>query len=459
MKNQTLETDYLIVGCGAAGMAFADSLIAESDAQIIMVDRRHVPGGHWLEAYPFVRLHQPSAFYGVNSMPLGDNTIDQYGLNAGMMERASGAEIVGYFRQVMDKHLLPSGKVRYFPMCDYIGGHTFVSRTSGNTYRVKVRKKIVDANYLQPSVPASYPPNFTVDKDVHCVTVNDITNLSAAAECYVIIGGGKTGIDTCLWLLENEVAPDDICWIRPRDSWLANRRSFQPGELAFESFSLIVQASAQAQSPQDFVARLTDCQQFFPMDEDVEPTMFKYATVNETELTMIRSIKNIVRLGRVQRIERDQIILEQGSVPTGPNNLHVHCAAPGLRLMPNKPIFTDDSITLQAIRPGSTPFAAAITAYIEATRDDTEKKNKLCPPNPFMDVPTDLIRNTLIGLNADYQWNKHPDIVAWLKHSRLNMVHGIQQQVDKPRVQQAMQRFVENAQHAVVNLQRLAREL
>jgi cation diffusion facilitator CzcD-associated flavoprotein CzcO len=42
----------------------------QSRADVIMVDRRHAPGGHWLEAYPFVRLHQPSAYYGVNSLPL-----------------------------------------------------------------------------------------------------------------------------------------------------------------------------------------------------------------------------------------------------------------------------------------------------------------------------------------------------------------------------------------------------
>jgi len=59
-------------------------LITESNADIVMVDSRHAPGGHWNDAYPFVRLHQPSAFYGVNSMPLGDDSIDQYGLNAGM---------------------------------------------------------------------------------------------------------------------------------------------------------------------------------------------------------------------------------------------------------------------------------------------------------------------------------------------------------------------------------------
>jgi cation diffusion facilitator CzcD-associated flavoprotein CzcO len=50
-----IETDYLIVGAGAAGMAFADALIADSDADVVLVDRRHRPGGHWNEAHPAVR--------------------------------------------------------------------------------------------------------------------------------------------------------------------------------------------------------------------------------------------------------------------------------------------------------------------------------------------------------------------------------------------------------------------
>ena len=461
MARKILETDYLIVGSGAAGMAFADTLVTESNADIVMVDRRHAPGGHWNEAYPFVRLHQPSAFYGVNSMPLGEDAIDQCGLNAGMMERASGAEILGYYRQVMDKRLLASGQVRYFPMCNYSGDNTntFNSLISDCTYEVKVRKKIVDANYLQPSVPASFPPPFTIEQGARCIAVNELVNVAEPVDRFVIIGGGKTGIDACLWLLENDVPPEDICWIRPRDSWLANRKSFQPGALAFESFSIIVEAAAQANSPQDFVARLTKCQQFFQMDERIEPTMFKYATVNQRELDLIRRIKDVVRLGRVQRLERDQIVLDKGTIATNSRNLHVHCAAPGLRLLPNVPIFGEDKITLQAIRPGSTPFAAAITAYIEVTRDDLEEKNKLCPPNAFMDVPTDLMRNTLVGMTADYQWNQHADISAWLQASRLNMVRGVLQQSDQPQIQQSMQRFAANAQPAVVNLKRLMAQL
>ena len=61
---QSLEADYLVIGTGAVGMAFVDTLLDESDASVIMVDNHHAPGGHWNDAYPFVRLHQPSHFYG-----------------------------------------------------------------------------------------------------------------------------------------------------------------------------------------------------------------------------------------------------------------------------------------------------------------------------------------------------------------------------------------------------------
>ena len=92
----TLETDYLVVGAGALGMAFVDALIEASDAEVVMVDRRYRPGGHWLDSYPFVQLHQPSRFYGVNSTPLGQDRQVPEGKEE-FYERSSGAEICGYY--------------------------------------------------------------------------------------------------------------------------------------------------------------------------------------------------------------------------------------------------------------------------------------------------------------------------------------------------------------------------
>ncbi|MEY2468305.1 MAG: hypothetical protein QOF21_1003, partial [Actinomycetota bacterium] len=126
-----IETDYLVVGAGASGMAFVDALLAASDAEVVIVDRRHRAGGHWLDAYPFVRLHQPSANYGVNSRTLGNDRIDESGPNAGFYERATAAEICDYFARVLDEDFTASGRVQFMGMTDYRGaeadGHHLVS--------------------------------------------------------------------------------------------------------------------------------------------------------------------------------------------------------------------------------------------------------------------------------------------------------------------------------------------
>ena len=460
MSTRTLEADYLVVGCGAAGMAFADSLITDSKAQVIMVDRRHAPGGHWNEGYPFLRLHQPSAYYGVNSTPLGGDTIDRHGLNQGLYERASGAEICGYFDRVMQQRLLPSGQVRYFPMCDYAGEHRFVSRVSGERFEVKVKNKLVDAAYLQPSVPASSPPPFEVAPEARCVPVNELPRMAPQARGYVIIGAVKTAMDACLWLLEIGVPPGDIRWIQPRESWLANRIFLQGGEQVgkfIEGLSLQLEAAAQATSLDDLFRRLNAAGQLLRIDGSARPAKYTSATVTSGEIAELARIENVVRLGYVRRVERDSIVLDQGTVATGPDHLHVHCAARGLNPAPGIPIFANDRITLQPIRPGLVPFNAAMVGFLEATRDDVAQKNRLSPPNPLPQVSLDWVRGTLIGMNADYLWGKEPDIADWLERARLNIGRGLRRRSDDPLVQASSKRFGANARAGLAKLAQFLR--
>ena len=161
-EQRQVETDYLVVGAGAMGVAFVDSLIEHSDADVVMVDRRHRAGGHWLDSYPFVQLHQPSANYGVNSTLLGQDRIEPDGSDAGFYERASGTEICGYFDEIMRHRLLGSGRVRFFPMCDYLGDRRFRSCVTDEVTEVTVRRRVVDATYMATRVPATDPPPFGV---------------------------------------------------------------------------------------------------------------------------------------------------------------------------------------------------------------------------------------------------------------------------------------------------------
>merc|ERR1739846_222018 len=98
-----LECDYLVIGSGATGIAFVDQLIHENlDHKVILIDKRAKPGGHWVDAYPFVRLHQPAAWYGVNSKPLG----------SGGADLSSKAQILAYYELLMDD-LVTTGRLMY----------------------------------------------------------------------------------------------------------------------------------------------------------------------------------------------------------------------------------------------------------------------------------------------------------------------------------------------------------
>jgi hypothetical protein len=102
-------------------MAFADALTGNADVRVALVDRRHGPGGHWLDAYPFVRLHQASSFYGVASTLMGSGAIQTDGPEAGLHERAAAAEVCAYFRRVLDEKLIASGRAEFHPSCEYLG--------------------------------------------------------------------------------------------------------------------------------------------------------------------------------------------------------------------------------------------------------------------------------------------------------------------------------------------------
>jgi hypothetical protein len=459
MATRTLETDYLVVGCGAAGMAFTDTLIAESDAEVVMVDRRAAPGGHWNDSYPFVRLHQPSMYYGVDSMPLGDDAIESSGPEAGMYERASGADIRAYYGRVMERRLLASGRVRYFAQHDHVGGHRIVSRLSGETIDIKVRRKLVDARYLSPAIPADTPAPYEVADGVASVPVNALAGVAARPERYVVIGAGKTAMDACVWLLENGVDPDAIQWIRPRDNWVLNRTYAQPGAhvgTLFEGLAAQMEAAAQSSSLDDLFERLEAAGQMHRVDRSVRPTMYKAATIADWEVDLLRRIADVVRRGHVRRIERDRIVLDGGEIPTRPGHLHVHCAADGLRRPPALPIFGNERITLQPVRVGLVPFNAALVGFVEAHRDDDAQKNRLCPPNPYPDTPLDWARGTLVQMAADRAQSQEKDLQAWLDRARLNPMRGLRGRYGEARVQQASERFGRHVRPALARLGELA---
>ena len=94
-----------------------------------------------------------------------------------------------------------------------------------------VRRKFVDATYVESSIPSRHTPMYEIDPGVHVIPPNALVDLDERATGFTVIGAGKTAMDTCSWLLDAGVDPDDIRWIRPRDGWFLNRAFMQPLEL------------------------------------------------------------------------------------------------------------------------------------------------------------------------------------------------------------------------------------
>lgn len=457
-----LETDYLVVGTGAAGMAFTDALLSHSDATVTLLDRRHAPGGHWIDAYPFVHLHQPSTFYGVSSVPLGCDTVDQSGINAGFHEMAGVDQVRAYYTKVMEQHFLPTGRVRHHPCSDHSigpdGRHFITSRLTGAVQEVRVRRKLVDTGYLEGRIPATSPPPFEVADGVRCVAAGDIVRVPDRPERYVVIGTGKTALDTCVWLLSRGVPASAIQWVRPREGWWLNRRFNQPGEGLPEFLAgvgLQFRAMAQATSVDDLFARLEADGIVLRVDTTVAPTMSRGAMISEDELALLRQIGDVVRQGHVRRIERDRIIFDGGSVPTDPGTLHVHCAAVGLARPALRPIFEADRVTVQPMFWGFACYQFALLGVIEATIADTAEKNRVCLPIRYWDEPRDYLSSYLARMVHDRARAAHPAVVAWANGTRLNPISGLGAHREHPQVVQALNDLKQFGATAAGNLIKL----
>ncbi|HSH11200.1 MAG TPA: NAD(P)-binding protein [Ilumatobacter sp.] len=462
MATRSVETDYLVIGAGAMGMAFTDALIDHADVHVVLVDRRHAAGGHWHDAYPFVQLHQASMFYGVASTVLGTGAIQQRGPEAGLHERARQSEIVAYYDDILHRRFVGSGRVSFLAASAYAsrhGEHVVTSLVSGATTRIAVRRRVVDATYLSPTVPATTPPPFGVASGAHVVSVGELARLDATPSDYVIVGSGKTATDAICWLLVNGVSPDRVVWVRPRDPWMLNRARVQPDPLVALALAADTMAAAvDATSPDEIFLRLEAAEVLMRVDPGVVPTMAKTPTLGAWELDLLRTVERVVRLGHIVNVSDREIVLTHGVVPLEPGSLVVHCAASGLQYRPIVPVWEPDLIRLQTIRAGFPCFCAALAGYVEATRDDDRERNRVCPANTLPDRPGDWLWSQVRGVEATRSFGAEPDIAAWANACALNPARIDTSRRNDPDVQIAAARAAEQTQRGLDRMTALAVE-
>ena len=432
-----IETDYLVVGAGAVGMAFVDTLLTEDpDCHITIVDKHAKPGGHWNDAYSFVTLHQPSATYGVNSRELGTDRLDTQGHNTGMAPLATHAEILAYYEQLMQERFLPSGRVSYHPLSEYRGEENGEPQSihailSGEETPVTVRRKLVDGTFFQTSVPSTHNPPFDIGEGARLTVPGDLPKLWKQAgsipQNFIILGGGKTAMDTGVWLLEAGIAPERIGWVRPRDSWMFNRKYLQPAYTHLEellTFQIAqMRAAASSETGAEMCAKMGEEGVLLRIDPDVSPEMFHFAVISEAEVELLGQIKRVFRQGRVTRIEPGAMLFGDERVEVPEGTLFIDCTASAVPFElrnRSRPFFEEGLITLQATQTPLIPYSAALAAFVEANFDTDEERNAIVPVSPLTDTVNTYPAVVAANLRSMGILSQNPKVSEWNNKSRLH---------------------------------------
>mmetsp|Transcript_22373 Transcript_22373/g.32902 ORF Transcript_22373/g.32902 Transcript_22373/m.32902 type:complete len:226 (-) Transcript_22373:152-829(-) len=165
--------------------------------------------------------------------------------------------------------------------------------------------------------------------------------------------------------------------------------------------------------------------------EGAFPEVCKGATIDTEELQKLRSIKDVVRLGRVTSIGPDSMILERGSVPIAANEtLFVDCMAENFygyasNIHEKFTIFEPGRVNL-----GPSPLvfnpscSSSLFAYLEANFSDDAIKNEviyfLKGKKHTETTPKLLLGSFLAQLKTLQALGKYGPAVQFVLQSRTN---------------------------------------
>ena len=434
-----MECDYLVVGAGTASLSFVDTLLTHSDsATIIIVDRNDRPGGHWVHAYPFVRLHQQSCSYGVNSRTLGTlrgrKQIEVFDID----DRATGHEILEYYAEVV-KSFEATKRVRVFFSTEYScedGNHIISSKDGTNAATISCGKLVNCLTKVE--VPSMRKPYFAVDESVSMKPLNYLSEAieSRSFDKYVVIGAGKTGTDAIINLLEKNIDPEMITWIFSRDVWYFLRDGFCPkptpkGKYWKYSHDGFLKPFVEASSLNEIYLNMEKADTVGRLDpEGPLPQVFKGATIYKRDLDMLRLVKDVIRLGRVTSISKNEIILEKGTIPLScENTLVVDCMADNFYGYIN---FESDFETFKPslIQLGPIPMlfnpslSSAVIGYLEATFHDDAVKNSFLYLPVSKQIREDglgyFVESVYCHFKTHEQLRKYKPLEKFVQESRTN---------------------------------------
>jgi len=299
---------------------------------------------------------------------------------------------------------------------------------TNKNFTVMVRKKLVNTTYLEASIPSVNKFKFPVSPGLNVISVNTLfVKKIHGKDNFTIIGAGKTGMDAIIFLLARGVDPDRIRWIVPNDAWLLNRDRFDPSCAAYNDlvyFEALLSDSVDKFS--SYFPELEKRGHIFRLDPSITPTKWRCATVNSEELEDLRTVKNVIRRGRVLCITPTGMNMEKGITELSiKNHVLVDCTSNGMPSKPIVPIFQEGRIVIQSLIMCQVVASAALIGRAEAVMGDDEKsdaeKNEIFLPCSSPQLCRDFIPAMLRSLHTQLLVGSLSRVGSWWRRCRLNV--------------------------------------
>jgi hypothetical protein len=234
--------------------------------------------------------------------------------------------------------------------------------------------KLVNGVLGECKVPSQCPLPFPVS-DVKVITPNDLVasgRREAKGTKFLVLGAGKTGSDAIVYLLDDlKISPDDVSWVVPNDTWMLAREK----ALGWTQFTQAL-LDADGDRAQSLDALLADgiVAGLDPVHH--RPTKLRLSIIGRDELTLARQVKDILRRGRVTKIEGSvgaaEVSLGDNQPPLQLRSevgvAVVHCASPD-PFNDNVDIFASDTqLDLNQIIVPPVCCSSAMLAMLESAR-------------------------------------------------------------------------------------------
>ena len=367
--------------------------------------------------------------------------------------RARQPEIQGYYDDILLRRFIGSGRVTFLGASEYHtdgSSHLVTSRVSGETMEVDVRRRVVDATYPSPTIPATTPPPFGIADDARVVAINELASwpprlyhrFRRPPRRSVLLANAAANRSSGY----ARVTPD-LSRRRPAQSFSSTRACCghhgRGRRRRVTRRSLPAPRSCRRDASDRPGRHSHDGQDSHTRHMGARPaphyrTRRSHGTCQARDTARDRPRRRVGLTGAG---------LARGAL-----------RGPGLQYPPLVPVWEPDKIQLQTIRVGFPCFCAALAGYVEATRDDDRDRNRLCPPNTLPNNPTDWARMQVRGTVAARKYGAEPDIAAWANGCALNPARVEPSQRNNPAVQTAAARLADDAERGLARMAELAHE-